>query len=201
MSTIRRGMRPLRSLESATSSIAATASINAWPRSVAPHVGSRPSIRAERHRLPLRRVERGRLAEAEHRPGGPVEGEHGELLGRPAIGDDLPRRRPGPGPEVAAPQAGAGVDQDGRAPLAGPRRGSSGPASRRNGRANANASRQSAAARSSEQQDVVEPAAAGQAGRRRRRGRSSELNGTSPRGERRIRWKTIGAATASMPSR
>jgi hypothetical protein len=29
----------------------------------------------------------------------------------------------------------------------------------------------------------------------------NELNGTSPRGRRRIMWKTIGAATASMPSK
>ena len=27
----------------------------------------------------------------------------------------------------------------------------------------------------------------------------SELNGTSPLGERRIRWKMIGAATAASP--
>src|SRR5262249_57831081 len=69
------------------------------------------------HRLPTPRVERGRLAEAEDRPGAPVEGEDGELLGRAAVGDHLARRGPGPRPQVAAPEAPAGVDQDGCAPL------------------------------------------------------------------------------------
>ena len=69
---------------------------------------------------------------------------------------------------------------------------------RRNGLANANASKESAAARSKSKSQLSSRL------RRVRRGgvgdkNMSELNGTSPLGARRIKWKMTGAARASRP--
>ena len=87
----------------------------------------------------------------------------------------------------------------GRPAAARRRRSSSRAAWRRNGRANARASRHRAAARSrsrSKWSRRLRRVSRGGEGERN----MSELNGTSPRGVRRIRWNTIGAAMARNPS-
>jgi hypothetical protein len=76
--------------------------------------------------------------------------------------------------------------------------GSSSAACRRKGRANAKASSPRAAARNNSRSQLSSRfrfVSRGGVGARN----ISELNGTSPRGARRIRWNTIGAAIARAP--
>ena len=109
---------------------------------------------------------RGRLAEAQH-----AVGWSGRRPARPAhrwahVGDGPPRHLAGLRPEVAAPEARAGIDQDGGASLRVLAQVPVGLLAEE-GRANANAEQAEHRRAEQQQQDVVEPAPAREPGRRR----------------------------------
>ena len=114
-----------------------------------------------------------------------IKRKHSQLIGRPAIGNHLVRRLKGPRPQVAPPHAGTRVDQQGDPPpLDVAESQPSRLAQERPGKGKSQQTR--AAARKSSRSkwsSRLRRVSRGGVGDRN----ISELNGTSPRGDRRIK--------------
>ena len=151
--------------------------------------------------LALRRIERCRFVEARGAAASrPIEGKDRQLIGRPAVVDHLPGQRLGLPPQIAAAHARARVDQHGDPPLRRRRRNRGGPPGEETAgqtQTPGGPARPPASRSKSQLSSRLRRVSRGGVGVRN----MSELNGTSPLGARRIRWNTIGAATAASPGR